>query len=150
MRIQGKNMEPGFETTIREKKGDLLIVREKPPVRKKTLFLLRGDTFVSRSYEVPLHAFSYFKRAGKCFELHLFVPRLLRGRLEDLARRLRFSDCVRVLDAPPKKLDRYAEIVEAADRLGTDLALRKAERVVNRTACAVISGLWDCFEENDQ
>lgn len=139
---------PKRNRTVREKQGNVLIVREIVP-EPAMVFLLKGDTFVSRDYEIPLQAFSYLRKSGERFRLHMYVPWLLRESLTEFARKLGLSDCLEVLDAPPEKKQwkQYAEIVDAVEYLGTELMLRKADRRVDRTAWAVLSGLRGCFEE---
>lgn len=139
---------PKRNKTVSEKQGDVLIVRKIVP-EPAMFFLLRGDTFVSRNYEIPLQVFSYLKKSGKDFRLQMYVPRLLCEKLEKYAGQLGLSDCLEMLDAPPDKNQwkQYAEIVDAAEYLGTDLMLRKADKRVNRTAWSVLSSLQGCFEE---
>lgn len=133
---------------IQKKAGNLLIIQRSESLPQK-VFLLTGDSFVPRRYEITLQVFSFFKQMGHAFTLELHVPRLLQERLKAYGEKLGLGGSIKMLEYPPESPESYEEIVSITEMFGQSVVLRKSGRIINRTAVPLIESLKYSFEEKD-
>lgn len=133
-------------SNMHKKLGHVLVVPKPEALRTGRQFLLMGDSFAEKRYQIALQVFTCLKREGAAFQLSISVPRLLQQKIQNTVRECGLEDVAKVLVKPPESKNRYKEVVEVTDMLGQSFVLRKSNKVVTTTANSLMTNLKGMFE----
>lgn len=135
-------------SAMNEIMGDVLFIPKNGSASAKSSqkFLLMGDSFTERRYQIALQAFSHLKKDRAIFQLSILAPRLLQEKLRSVITACGLEDCATILMNPPKSVKAYKEVIEITDMFGQSFVLRKSNKVISRTANSLMTNLKGMFE----